>query len=376
MKIDIITRHAPANYGSILQCYAMEKVLKDLNFDVEFINYVRLDEKGKNIAKTMLNRSKFWNRNLLTRKIYLALKTEEYNQSYKKFEEFRKEMITQTEEYNSMHSLIENTPQADIYCTGSDQVWGKVGNVEYDEAYFLTFLKEGQKKISYASSFGKDKISDNLKRNLKRFLDSYEEILVREKSGVEILNEAGVKSTQTLDPTLLLSFDEWDKITKENIKDEEYILVYQLHNNKKFEKYCKNFALNTGLPIKRISVFNSYRFRTGKLILLPTPNEFLGYIKNAKYVLTDSFHGTVFSIIYNKKFMDILPNETSTRITNLLELLKIQNRILKDYKDFETIKENINYNEVVQILKKEVDKSKNILVGALENKTELLTRGD
>ena len=142
-----------------------------------------------------------------------------------------------------------------------------------------------------------------------------------------------------------------------NPKEQKYVLVYQLHDNKKFVEYAKKFAKKVKLPLLRICPSTQSIIRGGKPIILPTPQEFISYFKNAEYIVTDSFHGTVFSLIFNKKFVDILPNETSTRIISILELTNLKSRILKSYDDFSLIGKEINYNEVNKILQDERSKS-------------------
>lgn len=126
---------------------------------------------------------------------------------HKKFSKFRKTYLKQTEkEYNSVEELKNNLPNADVYCTGSDQVWAKIGGVNYDEAYFLNFVPEGKRCISYAASLGKSKIDEELEKKLPELLKKYETILVRENTAEEIIKEKGFNNVkQVLDPTLLLN---------------------------------------------------------------------------------------------------------------------------------------------------------------------------
>lgn len=366
MKVGFITRHAVANYGSILQSYAMQETIKNLGYESEIINYIRNDENGKNIGKTMLNRSRFWNKNLITRFVYNILQTPNYTNSFNRFSEFRRELLKETKEYNSLEQLKSDCPNEDVYCTGSDQVWGKIGDDDFDKAYFLDFVPDDKKCISYASSFGKEKINKRLEQNLPKLLKKYNKILVREDSAVKLLGDKGISSEQTIDPVYLLDKKQWNKMIGNTKYSKKYILVYQLHNNKKFEKYCKEFAKKVNLPLIRISISWLYMFRPGKLVLLPTPQEFMAYFRDAEYVITDSFHGTSFSLIFNKKFVDILPGETSTRITSILNLTGTQDRILSNYNDFETIKKEIDYKEVNAIVERERQNSIKLLKEAIE----------
>ena len=352
MKIDVITRHSVANYGSILQSYATQKVFEKLGYDCEIIDYTKEEEQGKNIAKTLCNNSNFWKKNFITRGIYLLIQTPNYLYSYNKFKKFRRKMLKQTEtEYSSFEQLKNNPPKADIYCSGSDQIWGKIGNEDCDKAYFLEFVPNEKKCISYASSIGKTNVSSETKLKMKQYLSKYSKILVREKSAIEIINQLGINNVDlVLDPTLLLNKDEWDNIIDVKLRYSKYILVYQLHDNKEFVKYAKNFSKKMGLKLVRICPSMQNLIRGGKAIFLPTPQEFVAYFKNAEYILTDSFHGTVFSLILNKKFIDILPKETGTRIINILELTHCQDRILKSYSDYSWTNKKIVYEKVNSIL--------------------------
>lgn len=361
MKVKIITRHAVANYGSILQAFATQKAVEKLGYESEIINYVRYDEQGKNISNTMLRRNKKWNKNFITRFIYRLLQTPVYNGSYKKFAKFRKDFLKESNVLYSCDEDLKKLPEADVYCTGSDQVWGKIGNVEYDKNYFLNFVPKNKKCISYASSFGKSKISDELIKNLPVLLEKYSHITVREDSAVELLKKMNINSQQVLDPTLLLSRSEWEEVIKNNLNCKDYVLIYQLHEDKKLEKYAEEFAKKVNKPLIRISISLLYKLKSGKLAYLPTPNEFLEYFKNCEYVITDSFHATVFSIIFNKKFVDILPSGTGTRIVSLLKLLGLEKRIVSDYNDFSLIGKEIEYNDVNKKLDIEREKSISIL---------------
>lgn len=363
MKIDIITRHAVANYGSLLQSYATQKTFEKLGFDVEFINYTRYDERAEGLAKTHV-KGKKWDKNIITRKLYIVIQKWNYAHMYKAFEKYRKNFINETEiQYGDMEELLKNRPKADIFCTGSDQIWGKIGQTEYDPAYFLEFTNK-EKCISYAASFGKEKISKELKQKLPKLLEKYSQILVREDSAVDIVKDAGFANVQqVLDPTLLLEKEEWEKLTNTMPKEKNYVLVYQLHNNKEFNKYAKEFAKKHNKRLIRVSTSLYHIVRGGKFIYLPDQFQMLSYFLNADYILTDSFHATVFSIIFNKKFKDILPNETSTRIISILKLVGLEDRILKDYNDFDSIDKEINYGGINNILSKERKKS----IKALEN---------
>lgn len=374
MKVDIITRHSVPNYGSLLQSYATQKAIEKMGFEAEIIDYTRYEERYKNLANTLL-KGKKWDKNVLTRLIYKTIQNPNYYKMYKAFKKYRQGFLKETNiEYGRLKELEENIPQADVYCSGSDQIWGKIGTARYDEAYFLDFVKDKNKRcIAYSSSFGKEKIDSQLEANLSKFLEKYDRILVREDTAKNIIEEHGFKNVeQVLDPTFLLDKNEWIELSKKaKNKYKKYVLVYQLHDNKEFDKYAKEFAKRANLKLLRISPSFYHIARSGKLVYLPTQFEFLSYFNNAEYILTDSFHATAFSLIFNKRFIDILPGKTSTRITSILRLAGLEERILNNYNDFSYIGKDVDFTRCNEILEKERERSlklfKEAIVGENHN---------
>ena len=356
MKVDFITRHAIPNYGSILQTYATQKVLEKLGCDSEVINYIQLEETGgKTITTNCHIENKGW-KSKLKRMAYLIIQQPNVTHMHKKFAQFRKKYLKQTQkEYHTLEELKQDLPKADVYCTGSDQVWAKIGAKSYDEAYFLAFVPEGKRCISYAASLGKSKIDEELEKKLPQLLQKYETILVRENTAEEMIRKQGFQNVkQVLDPTLLLNQEEWSKLAEKNkLENKEYILVYQLHHNKQMEDYLRKLKKHTKLPIYRVHPSFYYGMKPGKFLYLPTPGQYISYIKNAKYIVTDSFHGTVFSLIFHKNFVDILPGETSTRIESILKLVGQEERIIKDFNNFDWLNHQIDYEKITPILEKE-----------------------
>ena len=368
-KVSIITRHAIVNYGSILQSIAIEKIFQKMGLETEIINYIPESEKLENLVDSYIKNSKMWNKNIFTRWMYKFLQNKNVKSMNKKFSVYQKQYLNLSEkEYNSKDELIKYKPKTDIFCTGSDQVWGAIGAEKYDDNYFLNFLDDNDTAISYAASFGKDNISDELKQKLNNLTKKYKHILVREDSAVKILNDANIKDVdQVIDPTLFLSEEDWSNIcVNKRLMDDGYILIYQLHHNKKLDEYANKIARITGKKLIRINTSKHFKYKNGKFIYLPSPGEFLSYIKYADIVLTDSFHGTCFSIIYNKEFIDILPEVTGTRITSILKLFNLENRLVKDYNDTTVLNNKINYDEVNKKLKDEQNDSLIKLKKALE----------
>lgn len=359
MKVQIITRHAVPNYGSFLQAFATQKAIESCGAEAEIVNYIRKDEKTKNVAKALLPYSKYADSSNIKKAAYYVIQTINIFFADKRFSSFRKKYLNQTKEFNS-HNELKSAPDADIYCTGSDQLWGPIANDAYDSAYFLDY-KEG-KKISYAASFGSAEVDEKLLLKEKEMLEKYSGITVREESAVNLLNKIDINSRRVLDPTLLMNASQWDKaLGVKHDKHEKYVLVYQIHANAEMDAYAEKFAKKAGLTLIRVTPTIYQALRSGKTELLPSPGEFLNLIASAQYLITNSFHGTAFAIQYHVPMVCISSGKTMTRIDNILNLVGFSNRILSSYDDFSYIGKRMDFTESDKIISAEREKSKSIL---------------
>lgn len=359
MDIKVITRHAPSNYGSLLQSIATIAILKRLGHTCEIIDYIRDDEHGLKAVTTSLNGKQGWNGNPLKKLTYIAFRYPEDKAAELKFSRMRKKYLKLTRRCQTHEDL--KYLDADMFMTGSDQVWGPTLNGRYDEAYFLSFVTS-QTKTAYAASFGRTDFTPQILTEYKKLLSNYSGIAVRENSAVDLLAQMDIPCAgQVLDPTLLQTGEEWNNWVKRDIQG-KYVLVYQLHNNPVLSNYAIRFARHTGLPLYRISpTFHQIR-RGGKFIYLPDLDEFLSYIKNCTYFITDSFHGTAFALNFNKQFIEILPNnKTGSRNQSILQMTGLQDRIVTDYTDYSICSRMIDYDKVNAILENERVKSLEIL---------------
>ena len=352
IQVRVITRHSPANYGSLLQSIATQKILDKIGVESKIIDYIAKEETGSRIAFTQLKQKKGWNKNPLKKMAYILGREPENIVMYHHFTKMRKKYLLMTKQVNSHEELRKYFKNSKaVFMTGSDQVWGPVSTGTYDSAYFLDFVPKGNKKIAFASSFGKAKFNEKTMKEYKQYLVQYDKIAVREDKAVEILDDMGIESEQVLDPTLLIDKNEWSKYITKNVVKEEYVLVYQIHNDQKLNAYAKMFAKKSGLKLVRVSpIFHQFK-RGGKFVYLPDIGEFLSLVKNAKYLITDSFHGTAFAININTQFIEVLPNTgTSSRNQSILELTGLQDRILKDLNDFRFIKDKIDFSRVNEVM--------------------------
>lgn len=349
-KISVITRHMIFNYGSLLQTIATQECVKQLGYECSIIDYQREDEDYRKIANVLVKSTK-WNKNGITRWIYKLLQSPKFFIMGRHFEKMRNATIQTTKKYTSLAELSEDKPLADIYMTGSDQVWGPIGSDSLDPAYFLTFTDEADIRISYAASFGRVKFTDNTLEQYEQYLKKYQAITVREKSAQKIIESMGIQSVkQVLDPTLLLSNDYWSRFIHDEFP-QDYILIYQLHNNPKMMEYAYKLAERTGLKlITMSSTAQHLTHRGSKHVFLPSLSQWLGYIKNARFMVTDSFHGIAFAINLNTQFVNILPEGTETRNQSILELTGLGNREVMNFLDFSLYDETIDYEIVNSII--------------------------
>ncbi|SCZ79719.1 polysaccharide pyruvyl transferase family protein [Pseudobutyrivibrio xylanivorans] len=364
MKIDVITRHAITNYGSLLQSLATQTVIEELGHECEIIDYIRADESYKEHEKTLLKNKKKWNNNPFIRFAYLALRQPESIYAGKKFEKQRNSYLKLSKRYSSRESLKQDCPKADVYMTGSDQVWGPTEDGSYDDNYCLSFVNDA-KKIAYAASFGRTDMNPELRAYFTNHLSKYNHIAVREDSAVKMLEDFNIKAEQVLDPTLLFEKDFWLSYT-EDICRKKYLLVYQLHNDKKLGEYAAKIAKEKGLELIRVSASFHQINRPGKLILCPSVAEFLGYVKNATLMVTDSFHGTAFAINFNTPFVEVLPNnKTGTRNMSILALTGLSDRILSD-DNLNVAEKEVDFSYANKILAEKRRESKEILRKMIE----------
>ena len=348
MKVAVITRHAIINYGSLLQVMATQQLLKSIGADCEIIDYIRADENYRHQEKTLLKGKSSFSNNLLKRISYLALRQPESVIAGKRFAKMRKKYLNTTKLYSDIEQLQKDKPVADIYMTGSDQVWGPVMDGTYDSAYCLSFTSDNDKRIAFAASFGRTKFTKETEEFYKKWLSRYEAIAVREDSAVQLLNSWGLQAKQVIDPTLMLNCTYWGKFTTDIKK--KYILVYQIHNDKKLDRYAKAVAKKYKLPLIRISPSFHQIVRGGELKFCPDISEFLSYVKNAQCMITDSFHGTAFALNFNTPFVEVLPGETSTRNMSILRLTGLTDRILQDENDLNLAFKPIDFTYANKVL--------------------------
>ncbi|WP_373278759.1 polysaccharide pyruvyl transferase family protein [Bacteroides gallinarum] len=249
----------------------------------------------------------------------------------RKFTDFLSENILYTEQIYSTKELMQNPPVADCYITGSDQVWGALNP---NPIFFLQFGSEETKRISFAASFGDGNsfLKDIYISKITPYLKKFDMVTVREYKALEICKKAGINGAMLFpDPTLLIDMSNYNRLLSSNPCTDKYCLVYMLEEEQKTKMSMDDIAAFVkGIGIKMIYVASQGRFdKYAKKY--PTIPQFLSYIKNADFVITNSFHGTVFSIMYHRRFA-VIPkkNGNNTRIETLLSQYGLQKHIVKE----------------------------------------------
>lgn len=358
MKVGIITFNRAINYGAVLQSLALKDTIKRLGYQCEIVNY-KCEAVEKGASPFYINSGHL--KDILIFLFQIRMRIEKN----KKFKDFSDKYLD-TNSVLITHKNIEMIKnEYDYFITGSDQVW----NYEItglDKNYFLDFVADSSKCISYAASFGISKIPVEYREKYKRLLNNIGTISVREEEGLAIVKQLVDKDcTICIDPVFLFNKSQWKKYEKKpNIK-KEYILVYSINKSECYE-VAKKISKQTNLQIVGIQVPMSNRDRIKK-IQTESPEEFLGLIDCAKYVVTDSFHGTAFSLIFNKQFVVCCGGDAMSRISrqrNLLNMVNLENRICS-LEDYSKIFDNVGFDEANIIFEKKRELSIDFLKKAL-----------
>lgn len=352
MKIATITFHRALNYGAVFQTYALQKALERFGNKV----YV-LDYRSSFIEEHY--RKKKWYEYLTPKKIAIILLLNGYSitdrNTFSKF--VSKHIITSENTYNSSN-IRESESFYDAFIAGSDQIWN-YKTAGFDKNYFLEFVSDERKKISYAASIGLDEIPEEYASEYKRLLERFRHISVREDKGKEALERLLQRDDirVDIDPTMLLNAEQWATIETCINTPSKYVLVYLLYENKKILAFARNLAKTKGCKVLYINdrLFPAFGMRN---IRNCKPDEWLYLFRNASYIVTNSFHGTAFSIIFNKQFWtDLLPsmNPVNSRIVTLLRKLNIKGHVISNGATI--MDDEINYDDVRPLLLHYIDDS-------------------
>lgn len=351
MKVGIVTFIHTVNFGASLQAYALQETIRSYGFDAEIIQYVNeeIEKKEKNQGQHSLKG--------LIKKFVMEKGIKNKIQAFQQFEE--KYLVNGMELVPANYDLINQ--HYDYFITGSDQVWN-MKITHFDWTYFLEFVQDQTKKISYAPSFGNSVFPEDAYRKAAEAFSTFHALSVREKSGADLIKKLTGRNAQVVvDPTLLLNRKEWAERTDFKPDIQKYILVYFPHNQKKVFDFVEELSQKTGLPVVYLSI-SPRKQRGTKTIYDASPSEFLGWIFNAEYVVTGSFHGTAFSLNFEKQFF-YEPSGEGSRIDNLVKLTGTESRSIEN-KD--AMNKRIDYSIVSKIVDQERNVSAEWLKAALK----------
>ena len=373
MKICVITLHTVNNYGSVLQTYATQKILEQMGHSVQVIDYWRASNQLDAKVNDLLHHKKlkpFYKilQNSVVRSSVTKLCEMKAISDHEPFEKFLNQRVHLSRRYNDYAELEANPPEADVYITGSDQVWNSIWNNGFERAYYLEFVPDSKKKIAFSASIGRERIDDWEIEPMRASLSRYQAISMREESGVHLLRDKlGIDASLTLDPTLMLPGSQWLELCrKKRIMEDAYILVYQLNNNWKMDQYIEQLASRYGLKILRLTYGRGNKSQVGRKLVRPSVEEFLGAFAGAECVVTDSFHATSFALNLGIDFISIPPEKFSVRIKDILQLTHTESRLLSDYENFEIYNETTDYDKVQNVLENMRMQSLHFLTQALE----------
>ena len=348
-KVGVITMHKVLNYGSALQAYATQYALEKLGVSCEIIDYIFPNKFHKKNKKTIYARLRHFASELYTG--FARIRKQKY------FKAFYKEYLKLSgRTYNSPMEIFSIPPIYDIYMVGSDQTW-YVHDEEGDKVFFLSFAPKGAKKISYASSFGPVSAENKRLQQLKSELNDFSALSVRERNGQKIIADLiQKKACICLDPTLLLSKEEWGKLAmKSTLKIQKtYTLVYVVgyYNPYPFAvDFIKKVYEQTGLHIVLL-FFNKFQELGTKDITHlhngVSPYDFLSLFQNAALVITTSFHGTAFALNFERPFYSIINDKPTSddRMLSLLLEVGAENRAIKCNSEISDISLKMDYTPI------------------------------
>jgi hypothetical protein len=357
MKIGILTFHNANNYGALLQAYALQETLKNFGYSIEIINipHVFLESRSKLIRIQNESLSRFFKSLLST--IFFLPKRICNNFLYSNF---RKKYLCLSKKYQNKSKM-----PYDIYIVGSDQIWN-LRMTNFNSDFFLCFCN--RKKIAYAASIGVDFLTKDEESFFKKNIGNIDRISVRETVSKELLSKfTNNKIWHVLDPTMLVYSSIWDKfiISKKN---KNYLLVYSVGPINNLFSIVDAIKNKYKIDVYLIAPLKKKGYKTINFV---SPVKFISLIYSSSMVITNSFHGTIFSIIFKKKFITIPHSDTGSRVTDLLKNLCLEDRIVKNENEaIKKISSPIDYEKTKTIIQEKKDESLKFLFDSIKGNYE------
>lgn len=349
-NVGIITFHFVENIGASLQCVALSHTLETLGYKSYVIDYKPEYHTSKYaiiknpFSELVSGKPLFKALKGTLKQLILLYKVPKLYAKKKKFQNFMQKNIRTTREFRTIEELVEANNVIDVCVAGSDQIWNAMyTNGGLDSAYLMAFFNGP--KYTYAVSAGTRINENDLSDNMDK-LNRINKLSVRESALKKQLLEHGIQSTMVLDPTFLMKKHDWDLLRNpKRSYGYKYILVYALEQDERLNLVLHRLLEQTGYQVIDISPRNFVKGEKCRRVKDCGPVEFINYIANASYIVTNSFHGTVFSIIYEKNFFTIPHSKTPDRVIDLLDTLEIRNRLITEV-NFNDIQTQIDYEKV------------------------------
>lgn len=361
-KAGILTFHNVPNYGAVLQAYALKTYLeKEYGFSVSILDFQCQGNSDEFIPRNYLERLSVSSNPLkkTVKKILIKANIEKsYTEKHNKFENFRKKNL------NLSEFKCEDNGCDYIFC-GSDQIWNYEITGGFQPPYFGCGLSSSKTKcISYAASCGDiENFSPENIEKMRELLKGFESISVREKNTQKKLCEMNIDSQVVLDPVFLLDKNEYiKKLGKKTSDAQNYVLEYALRPDSRLDNAAKKIASEKNIQLKKVCGYCNLRKEDG--FFNAGPEDFIDLVSNAEYIVTNSFHGTAFSLVFRKDFNVCLPQLRKGRIVDLLEILNLKNRICDDENNF--CSDSINYEKIETTMEEQIAFSKDFIRKTIE----------
>lgn len=366
-KVGILTFSYSSNGGSVMQALALQKTISSFEgYDASIINYTKTHYGKPIFGKDVFTKPiSAWTPKNIIRWTTSIVAHPFKMRNFENF--FRKHYNNFSNRSYSREELVALNDVYDKFVVGSDQVWN-FGSPQVDGTYFLDFVKNNSKKISYAASFGQNNVPEEKREQVSKFIADFSSVSVRESNGINIVSELTSRNaTLVLDPSLLLSKEEYHKLSVAP-KKKGYVYLYLRQESKSLEKFAEKLAKAYGLSV--VKVLNSWICnKSGKQRFPIGPCQWLGYIENADFVVTNSFYGICFSTIFEKEFyVDFLEKtttSTNSRLEGILQQFNLSKRCIDEVEDINSLT-RIDYNDVNKFRQIRIKESLDYLKKALE----------
>lgn len=344
-RVGILTYHTGYNYGASLQAFALQSFIRKLGYPCKIINFeTRRFKASREMFSASPRRPKEWVKMGARLPYYRVLKRRQAL-----FDQFTENCLDTTPLYRTEREVVEHATDFDCIICGSDQIWNlsKKDAPAANPVYFLNFPKQ-QRRVAYAASFGSwVREAPQREGEFLPWLRQFDAISVREESGAAYLRGKNLLCTVVIDPTLLLDAESYEQIRAPRQIEGQYVLLFSWSCGKEVLHVAKRTAAALGLPLYQITPPPRAMFQGIPRKLDAGPREFLSLIRYADWVVTDSFHGTAFSVTYEKDFFSVVSrNGSDTRIDSLLSRLGLKERMIRaedleswEHTDYEAARE-------------------------------------